>query len=222
MASKNELVHNLADAISNCDRNAIVNAAKGTLAAGIDPEIAIEKGLMPGIEEIESRFSQRSVSIPGLITTEYAVREARDILLSQTPDENPLKHPIKVVIGIASGDPHSIGKSIALAMLTSRGITCYDLGEDVSSDRFVEKAHEVNADVIAIGTLVISSMRYQKEVIDLLNQKGLRDSHKVIIGGRTAIITPSFAEEIGSDACGIDIKDFVEKIQKFADDKSES
>jgi dimethylamine corrinoid protein len=219
MASEKELVNDLATAVGTCNRNAIVDSAKAVLAAGVDPEIAITEGLMPGIEGIENRFKQRSISMPTLVTAENAAKEARYILLSQTPDEHPLKRPVKVVIGIAEGDPHSIGKSISVAMLGSRGFKCYDLGEDVPANRFIEKAEEVRADVIAVGTLVLSCMCHQKEVIDMLEEKGLRDNHKVIICGRTEIITPSFAEEIGSDACGVDINDFVEKIQKLTNSK---
>ncbi len=219
MASEKELVNGLATAIGTCKRKAIIDTARAALAAGVDPEIAIAEGLMPGIEGIESRFKQRSVSMPTLVAAENAAKEARDILLSQTPDEHPLKRQVKVVIGIAQGDPHSIGKSISVAMLGSRGFKCYDLGEDVPANRFIEKAEEVKANVIAVGTLVISCMCRQKEIIDMLNEKGLRDSHKVIVCGRTEIITPSFAEEIGSDACGVDINDFVEKVQKLTNSK---
>jgi dimethylamine corrinoid protein len=215
MPSKKEIVRGLTAAVLTCNREEIVDAAKAALAAGIDPQVAIE-GLMPGIESLESRFAQKKISMPALTATEYAVREAREILLSKTPDGHPLKQKVKVVIGIVAGDPHSIGKSISVAMLASRGFEVYDLGEDVPAVKFVEKAQEVHAEVIAVGTLVLACMRHQKDVIDILNEKGLRDSHKVVVCGRTEIITPEFAEEIGSDACGVDINDLVVKVQKLA------
>jgi len=217
MVSEKELVCSLKAAIISRDRNTITGAARAALAAGIDPKTAITEGLMPAIEELEGQFRQSKISIPTITAVEYAARDARDILLSQTPDEDPLKHQAKVVFGIAEGDPHSIGKSISASMLASRGFKVYDLGEDVPAQKFIEKAQAVHADIIAVGTLVISCMCRQKEVIDILNEKGLRDRHKVIICGRTEIITPSFAEEIGSDACGVNMNDFVAEIQKLVD-----
>jgi dimethylamine corrinoid protein len=219
MALEKELVNGLATAVGTCNRKATIDAARAVLAAGVAPDIAIKEGLMPGVESIEGQFSQKKISIPALTATEYAVREARDILLSQTPDSNPMKHGAKVIIGIVAGDPHSIGKSISMAMLASRGFECFDLGEDVPAGKFVDKAQEVHADIIAVGTLVLACMRRQKEVIDILNEKGLRKNHKVVICGRTEIITPAFAEEIGSDECGVNISDLIEKVQKLADSK---
>ena len=217
MVSEKAPVCILKVAIISRDRNAITRAARAVLAAGIDPKTAITEGLMPALEELEDQFRQSKISIPAITAVEYAARDARDILLSQTPDEHPLKHQAKVVFGIAEGDPHSIGKSISASMLASRGFKVYDLGEDVPAQKFIEKAQEVHADIIAVGTLVISCMCHQKEVIDILNERGLRGHHKVIICGRTEIITPSFAEEIGSDACGVNINDFVVEIQKLVD-----
>ncbi len=216
MPSKKEIVKGLTAAVLTCSRKAIVDAARAALAAGIDPQVAIEEGLMPGVESLEGRFAQKKIAMPVITTAEYAVRGAREVLLSKTPEGHPMKRKVKVVIGIVAGDPHSIGKSISVAMLASRGFEVYDLGEDVPADKFVEKAQEVHAEVIAVGTLVLACMRHQKSVVDILNEKGLRDSHKVVVCGRTEIVTPEFAEEMGSDACGVDINDLVVKVQKLA------
>lgn len=218
---KKEPVHGLKTAVISRDRDAIIGAAREALASGIGPETAIAEGLMPGLLELEALFNHRKISMPAITAIECAARDAREILLSKTPEGHPLKRQVKVVFGIAEGDPHSIGKSISASMLASRGYRVYDLGEDVPAERFVAKAQEAHADFIAVGTLVTSSMRHQKEVIDILIEKGLRDSHKVIVCGRTEIIAPSFAEEIGSDACGVDIGDFVVKLQKLADSKDD-
>ncbi len=206
-------------AVAACNRRAIIDGARAALAGGVDPQVAIEEGLMVGLESVESQFSQKKIPMLTLATIEYAVRDAREILLSKTPDGSPLKRRARVVIGIVAGDPHSIGKTISVAMLSSRGFEVHDLGEDVLPDRFVEKAQEVHAEIIAVGTLVLACMRHQKDVIDILSEKGLRDHHKVVICGRTEIITPEFAEEIGSDECGEDIGDLVVKVQKLADCK---
>ncbi len=207
-------IKKLTDAVISCDKTAIISAANETIRARADPIDAIELGLMRGITEIEKRFEERKLSSPRLVSAEYAVREARDLLISSLPEDRRPPPAGRVVLGIAQGDPHSIGKMISKAMLCSRGFEVFDLGEDVKAEEFVKKAEELNADVIAVGTLMLQCMITQKQVVEILDKKGLRDSHKVVIGGRPEIVTQEYAEEIGADACGFNISDFADKIAK--------
>gem|GEM_PF-1249340 len=214
--TESALLDALAKAVISCNREEIISAAKGALEAEIDPIIAIEGGLMPGLEKLEDEFELHKVAIPRLVAAEYAVRDARKLLLSCVSERLP-RHTGKVVLGIARGDIHEIGKNISKAMLAARGLECHDLGVDVPADQFLKKADEVGAGAIAVGTLMSGSMDVQKEIVDELNRRGRREKYAVIIGGRSEIVTPAFAEEIGADACGSNISDFVQKIRELGD-----
>ncbi len=206
----------LQDAVIGCSRASILSAANEAIAAKVDQIEAIELWLMGGIAEIERLYAEKKLTAPRLASAEYAAREARDLLISSMPEGSRPPPPGRVVIGIAYRDIHSIGKMISKAMLASRGFEICDLGEDVKPEEFVRKAEELNAGIIAVGTLMLQSMTYQKQVVDILIRKGTRDAYRVIIGGRPDIITQEFAEEIGADACGFNIGDFVDKIAKSA------
>ena len=95
------------------------------------------------------------------------------------------------------GDTHDIGKNVVKTMLEATGYDVYDLGKDVSAQAFVEKAKEVQAKIIALSTLMATTMDRMKAVIDLLEQSGIRDQVKVMIGGGP--VSQKYADEIGAD-----------------------
>jgi dimethylamine corrinoid protein len=102
-----------------------------------------------------------------------------------------------VIVGAAKGDIHTIGKNILTMMLKLTGFIVQDLGEDVSATTFLEQARKLNADIIAISSLMTSTMPGQREVINLLKDIHERDKFKVIIGG--APVTQQWADQIGAD-----------------------
>jgi methylmalonyl-CoA mutase cobalamin-binding domain/chain len=103
----------------------------------------------------------------------------------------------KVVIGVVEGDTHDIGKNLVKIMLETSGFDITDLGRDVPPVRFVETAREINADIIALSTLMTTTMDGMQEVVNLLEQQNVRDSFKVMVGGGP--ISPAFAKRIGAD-----------------------
>ena len=103
----------------------------------------------------------------------------------------------KVVIGTVEGDIHEIGKSLVATMLGASGFEVYDLGVDVSIDKLIGTALEVNADIIAMSALLTTTMVKQKEVIEELEKEGLRQRVKVMVGG--APVTRDWVQSIGAD-----------------------
>ena len=118
-----------------------------------------------------------------------------------------------IVIGSVQGDLHSIGKNIVATMLKSVGFYVVDLGVDVQSATFIERAKDLNADMIALSSLLTTTMPYQKEVIDDLVSMGLRDKFKVIIGGGP--VTKPYAEQVGSDGYGRDAIEAVDVAKRL-------
>jgi 5-methyltetrahydrofolate--homocysteine methyltransferase len=116
----------------------------------------------------------------------------------------------KVVIGSVRGDLHDIGKNLVGIMLKGAGFEVIDLGSDVSAEKFVETASGADAPVIGMSALLTTTMSVMKEVVELLQQRGLRDRVGVIVGG--APVTKQFAQEIGADAYGFDAANAVERV----------
>ena len=103
----------------------------------------------------------------------------------------------RVVIGTVAGDIHDIGKTLVATMLSASGFQVYDLGVDVDVAAFAQKAREVNADIVGVSSLLTTTMVKQRDVIEALEDLGLRPQVKVMVGG--APVTQSWAAEIGAD-----------------------
>ena len=106
------------------------------------------------------------------------------------------------MLGTTKGDIHEIGKTLVGTLLTAHGFRVYDLGVDVSPEKFAAKAREYGADVVGISALLTTTMRGQKTVIETLVREGLRSRLKVIVGG--APVTRQWADDIGADGFGKD------------------
>ncbi len=113
-------------------------------------------------------------------------------------ESREIKKAGTIVIGTVEGDVHDIGKSICVSMLKSSGFDVFDLGREVPASQFVEKAKEVNADIIASSALLTTTMPVQQEIEELLKAQGLKDKIKTMVGG--APVTSAWAEKIGATA----------------------
>jgi len=116
-----------------------------------------------------------------------------------------------IVIGTVKGDVHDIGKSIVVALLKANGFTVHDLGRDVTTEAFIEKGVEINADIIGTSALLTTTMAQQKKLEEELKKAGLRDRFKTIIGG--APVTARWAARIGADAYAEDAQEAVKKVR---------
>ena len=160
------------------------------LEEGIDPKIILKEGLMSGMSIIGGKFKREEVFVPDVMMAARAMNVGLSILEPKLVEAG--NEPIgRVVIGTVQGDLHDIGKNLTAMLLKGAGFEIYDMGVDVSAEAFLEKAEEVNADIIGLSALLSTTMSQMKEVIDLLKEKNLRDKYIVMIGG--APITNEFA-----------------------------
>jgi methylmalonyl-CoA mutase cobalamin-binding domain/chain len=118
-----------------------------------------------------------------------------------------------IVVATVQGDVHSVGKNLVAVMLRAGGFEVHDMGVDVASTLIIQKAKEIKADMIALSSLLTTTMPYQKEVIDDLVSMGLREKFKVMIGGGP--VTRQYAESIGADGYGRDAIEAVEEAKKL-------
>lgn len=186
------------------------------LEEGIDPKMILKEGLMSGMSIIGGKFKREEVFVPDVMMAARAMNVGLSILEPKLVEAG--NEPIgRVVIGTVQGDLHDIGKNLTAMLLKGAGFEIYDMGVDVSAEAFLEKAEEVNADIIGLSALLSTTMSQMKEVIDLLKEKNLRDKYIVMIGG--APITNEFAEEIGADYYTPDAASAAEVAKKVVESK---
>ena len=136
------------DAIRACDRPAAVDAATKALAAGVAPDDILKNGFIPGIAAMGDLFERGEVFLPELVLAADAMTGAAEVCNAALP-EGEAEAKGTVVIGTVQGDVHDIGKTIVVAFLRANGYEVHDLGRDISGDKFIAKAEEVGAKVIA-------------------------------------------------------------------------
>jgi corrinoid protein of di/trimethylamine methyltransferase len=179
------------------DEEAAVQIAKGALAAGMDPLEMINEGFSEGIKQMGDLFDRGEVFLPGLIIASEAMVAAVKVLEQALPEDQVGKKLATVVLGTIEGDVHDIGKGIVATMLRVYGFEVHDLGRDVPIREFVEKAKEVNADVVGSSALMTTTQVGQKRLEQVLKEEGIRDKVKTMVGG--AVATQHWADRIGAD-----------------------
>jgi trimethylamine corrinoid protein len=196
-----EILDRLANAIIEGEPDLAEAAARDALAAGIPPLQAIDKGANKGMEVIGDRFSKFEIFLPELILAGDAMNAALAVLLnSLTAEQAKGLRQGKVVIAAVTGDIHDIGKNIVSALLTVNGFEVIDLGVNVDVKQIIHKAEETKADIIALSTLLSTSLPYQKDVVKYLEDAGKRAGFFVIVGGGP--VAPDWAKQIGADGYG--------------------
>jgi corrinoid protein of di/trimethylamine methyltransferase len=194
--SLEELQKGLSDAVVGMDEEGTVNLAQEVVDNQYDTYQAIEKGLADGMDRAGKLFEEEEYFIPELLMCSDAMYAGLDILKPHLKiDQQTEKY--KVVIGVVEGDTHDIGKNLVKIMLETSGFEIYDLGRDIAPKDFVAKAKEVKAQVIALSTLMTTTMDGMAEVIRLLQQENIREKVVVLVGGGP--ISQSFADRIGAD-----------------------
>ncbi len=205
MSNKREILEKLADSVKSGDKDAARKGAEEALKARLDP-LEIVEGLSKGITELGEALKRGEVMMAQLGIGEEVMKAGMEVLkpaLMESKKEVPILG--KVVIGVAKGDIHAIGKTLVACMLTAVGFDVVDLGVDVPEEVFVEKVRELKPDILAVGAPMTTTTEGQRRVIEALNKAGLREKVTVIVGGKAT--TLNWAEEIGADTYGEDAVD---------------
>ena len=198
MTNKSDLLTELQGAIIDGDGERAKAAAQNCLDNGISPTETVETGLRDGLRIVGEKFEKLELWLPEMILAAEAGNEAMKVLEPAiVASDQQLTSPGTVIVGAAKGDIHTIGKNILIMLLKLAGFEVYDLGEDVSATTFLEQTRKLNADIIAISSLMTSTMPCQREVINLLKEVHERDKVRVIVGG--APVTQQWANQIGAD-----------------------
>ena len=214
-----DIFKRLADAVIDGVQEDIRDIAKEAIEAQIDPLDAVEQGLSEGMKVVGNRFESGEIFLPEMLIAADTFNAAMDVLKPVIESQNKeIKKAGKVMIGTVKGDVHSIGKNIVATVLETNGFEIVDVGVDQQSLSIIEEAEKEGADVIALSALMTTSMPGQKEVIEVLNEMGLRKKFYVIVGGGP--VNAEWAEEIGADGYGETAFHAVEVIKRLIGKKT--
>jgi len=202
-----EILEKIKNLMVDLEIDRVKEVVQEALNKNIPPLTIIDKALSPAMEIIGEKYESGEYYLAELVVAGDTFKEVMEILKPHLKKQT-LKKLGKVVIGTVRGDLHEIGKNIVATMLETAGFDVYDLGVDVPPEKFVEKAKEVDADIVALSALLTTTMIEMKNVVDEFKKAGLRDKVKIIVGG--APVTEEYARKIGADAYG---KDAVEAVK---------
>lgn len=197
MASKEEYLEKMAKMVVEMEDEEIGDLCREYLKEGYDPEDAIFNGLIKGMNEVGRLFEEEEYFISDLLICSDAMYNGIDVLKEKIESygENNLA---TAVIGVVEGDTHDIGKNLVKLMLEVNGFKMIDLGKDVPCEKFVDEAIKNDVQFIMMSTLMTTTMENMKKVIDILNERNIRDQFIVMVGGGP--VSESFAKDIGADA----------------------
>ncbi|MDO4159866.1 MAG: homocysteine S-methyltransferase family protein [Prevotellaceae bacterium] len=172
------------------------DATQKAIDQGVAPQDIINGQMIRAMGEVGRRFQDGKAFVPQLLMAGRAMKAALELLKPMLAGSASTTIG-RVVIGTVKGDLHDIGKNLVASMLEGCGFEVINIGIDVSCDKFVEAVKENNADILCMSALLTTTMTYMKDVIDALEEAGIRDKVKVMVGG--APVTQGFANEIGAD-----------------------
>lgn len=214
---KEEIFKNLFDAIVEMNEQKGKDAATLLIKGNYNPLEGIENGLSKGMKVMGEKFNKFEIYLPDLMMAAKVFNSAMAILKPHIASDRKVAPKGKVVIGTVKGDIHQIGKDLVALLLETGGFEVHNLGEDVSTSTFVEEAGRVGADIIALSSLLTTTMVAQKDLIDTLKEIGQREKYIVMIGG--APTSQKWADEIGADIYGENAERAVSLASEFMSKK---
>ena len=199
-------------ALKKGDRVGVMELVKKALDSGMEVRGIMDGALISGMEEIGSRFKKNEIFIPEVLISAKAMHSGMAVLEPHF-SKCGIKPIGKVIIGTVKGDLHDIGKNIVSMMMRGVCFEVEDHGIDVSPEKFVEAVRKSGADILAMSSLLTTSMPSMRETIKALKAANLRDKVKIIVGG--APVTQSFADSIEADAFARDAASAVDKAKEL-------
>ena len=197
MATKEELIARLAECVLEMEDEEVVDVANEYIEAGYEAYDGIMEGLVAGMNKASDLYDAEEYFVTDVLLCSDAMYAGLDVLRPHLPAVENTGDVKKAVIGVVEGDTHDIGKNLVKIMMDTAGFEMHDLGRDVPLAQFVDKAEEVGADIIAMSTLMTTTMPGMREVVSMLEERGIRGKYKVMVGGSP--ISQKFCDEISAD-----------------------
>jgi 5-methyltetrahydrofolate--homocysteine methyltransferase len=191
-----EILSELSTAVIEGNLEEVADLTEDALDEGLSAKQILDEGLMAGMDHVGVEFKAGNMFVPEVLRSARTMQTSMEIikpLLAESGEEMTGK----VLLGTVKGDLHDIGKNLVAMMCEGAGFEVKDLGKDIEPDAFVEAVKEFNPDVVGMSALLTTTMRAMEHTIKALEEAGVRDKVKVMIGG--APVTQSFSDEISAD-----------------------
>jgi len=211
------LLEQIVKATVDGDEERCVALAQQVLDQGLNPVEAIEEGYSKAMVIVGDLFSRMEYYLPDLMRSAQAVNSAMKVLRPHLLQHGNGGTQGTIVLGTIQGDLHDVGKNIVKIMLQASDFEVHDLGVDVSVRRLVEKAEEVDADIIAASAILTTTMAHMPDIPALLTDMGMRDRFQIMLGGGP--VTPNWAMEVGADGYGETAAEAVEVAKRLMQEK---
>ncbi len=191
-----DILSKISTAVIEGNRDSIARWTHDALDEGLEAQDILNKGLMPGMDYVGVEFRAGEMYVPEVLRSARAMQASMDVLKPLLV-ESGVKMLGKVMLGTVKGDMHDIGKNLVGMMCEGAGFEVKDLGKDISPERFVAEVKAFEPDIVGMSALLTTTMRSMEQTIKALQEAGIRDNVKIMIGG--APVTQSFADQIGAD-----------------------
>jgi 5-methyltetrahydrofolate--homocysteine methyltransferase len=191
-----EILSELSTAVIEGNLDDIADLTQDALDDGFDAKQILDQGLMPGMDHVGVEFKAGNMFVPEVLRSARAMQASMTIIKPLLAAAGS-KMTGKVLLGTVKGDLHDIGKNLVAMMCEGAGFEVKDLGKDIAPEAFVEAVKEFEPDVLGMSALLTTTMRSMEHTIKALEEAGVRDKVKIMIGG--APVTQSFCDQIGAD-----------------------
>ncbi|MCO5386031.1 MAG: corrinoid protein [Desulfosporosinus sp.] len=205
-------LNQLADAVYKGNFLGVKDITQQLIEGGTDPIEIINQGLIEGMNIVAPKFKSGEMFVPEVMMSARAMHTGMEMVKPLIADKDvPSKGTI--IIGTVAGDLHDIGKNLVVMILGSAGFKVVDLGVDVPADKFIDAVKEHNPQVVGMSALLTTTMPMMQNTINALQEAGLRDTVKIIVGG--APVSQDFADKIGADGFAADAMAAKEICEKY-------
>lgn len=192
----------LIEAIASVEEDEAIKLAGQMLDAGTDPQTILD-ACREAMSRVGQRYEAKDYFLPELIISGEILKQIGDLIKPRIQGQTVQSEPLgKIVMGTVAGDIHDIGKDIVAFMLDVNNFEIHDLGVDVPAEKFIEKIKEVQPQIVGLSGFLTLAFDQMKATVEAMQQAGVRDSVKVMIGG--APMDEAVAKYIGADAYGTD------------------
>ena len=207
-----EILEQISTAIIEGDLDEIVDLTEDALDEDVSAEEILNGGLMAGMDYVGVEFKAGNMFVPEVLRSARAMQMSME-LLKPLLAAGGVQMLGKVLLGTVKGDLHDIGKNLVAMMCEGAGFEVKDLGKDIAPEDFVEAVKEYSPDVLGMSALLTTTMRSMEGTIKVLEEAGVRDTVKVMIGG--APVTQAFADQIGADGYASNAASAAELAKQF-------
>lgn len=204
-------IKDLLEAVIEGDADGVQNSVQVLLDSGTAADVILQQGLIDAMQEVGKRYEEGEFFVPEMLIAARAMQAGLALLKPYLADSGVVSSG-KVAVGTVKGDLHDIGKNLVAMMLEGAGFEVVDLGTDVGPEKFMEVVRN-GVDVVGMSALLTTTMNNMQDVIEAIDDMGMRDKVKIVVGG--APVTEDFAQQIGADGFAPDASSAVRLVKQL-------